>query len=49
MTQSLGGFPLGRPGKPQEGADLITVLVSPLAVSISGSEHLMDGGTVPTV
>ena len=49
IMQSLGGIPLGRPAKPQEVADLITFLASPRAGSISGSEHLVDGGTVPTV
>jgi len=49
IMDSLGGIPLGRPSKPQEIADLITFLVSPSAASITGTEYIIDGGTVPTV
>lgn len=49
VMQSIGGIPLGRPAKPQEVADLIAFLASPRAISISGSEHRIDGGTVPTL
>ncbi|WP_084398095.1 SDR family oxidoreductase [Henriciella aquimarina] len=47
IMRSLGGIPLGRPARPEEVADLIAFLASPRAGAITGTEYVIDGGTVP--
>lgn len=49
IMDSLGGVPIGRPSEPGEIANLIAFLASARAATITGTEYVIDGGTVPTV
>ncbi|WNG14099.1 oxidoreductase [Cystobacter fuscus] len=48
IIDMLGGIPIGRPGRPEEAAELIAFLASDRAASIHGADYVIDGGTLPT-
>lgn len=48
IMDALGGIPIGRPSKPEEIANLIAFLASDRAATITGTEYVIDGGTIPT-
>ena len=49
VMDALGGIPFGRAAWPQEVAELVGFLVSPRAAYLTGTEYVIDGGTIPTV
>jgi NAD(P)-dependent dehydrogenase (short-subunit alcohol dehydrogenase family) len=49
VMAALGGIPYGRPAQPEEIAELVGFLVSPRASYLTGTEYVIDGGTIPTI
>lgn len=49
VMTALGGIPMGRPAQPEEIAELVGFLVSTRANYLTGTEYVIDGGTIPTI
>ncbi|WP_254560550.1 SDR family oxidoreductase [Dyadobacter diqingensis] len=49
VMDALGGIPIGRPAQPSDIAEFVGFLVSPRASYLTGTEYVIDGGTIPTV
>jgi NAD(P)-dependent dehydrogenase (short-subunit alcohol dehydrogenase family) len=49
IVDMLGGIPMGRPGRPEEVAEMVAFLASDRAAFVSGANYVLDGGTIPTV
>jgi NAD(P)-dependent dehydrogenase (short-subunit alcohol dehydrogenase family) len=48
IMDMLGGIPVGRPGTPEEVAELACFLASDRAGFVIGVDYILDGGTMPT-
>ena len=48
IVDMLGGIPIGRPGRPEEVAELVAFLASDRGAFISGADYIVDGGSMPT-
>jgi NAD(P)-dependent dehydrogenase (short-subunit alcohol dehydrogenase family) len=46
IMESIGGIPLGSPGRPADVGELVAFLVSDRAAYIAGAEYVIDGGSV---
>ena len=49
IVDMLGGITVGRPGQPEEVAELVAFLASDRGAFVSGANYVLDGGTIPTV
>ncbi|KMQ68125.1 short-chain dehydrogenase [Chryseobacterium sp. FH2] len=49
VMDALGGIPIGRPAQPEDIAEFVGFLVSPRANYLTGTEYVIDGGTIPTI
>jgi NAD(P)-dependent dehydrogenase (short-subunit alcohol dehydrogenase family) len=49
LINMLGGIPIGRPNRPEDVAELVAFVASDRASTITGTELVIDGGTIPTV
>ena len=48
IVEVLGGVPIGRPGRPEEVAELVAFLASDRGAFITRADYIIDGGTIPT-